>query len=84
MKNSWTPRFGENADLAVKNVKLKRGGGGGNIMKNSWSPRFGENNFLFSNNISVTEIAKAIIEAAMIHYVTKNPILTKEIRKLKI
>ena len=41
-------------------------------MKNSWSPRFGENNFLLSNNISVTEIAKAIIEAAMIHYVTKN------------
>ena len=32
---------------------------------------FGENNFLLSNNISVTEIAKAIIEAAMIHYVTK-------------
>ena len=53
-------------------------------MKNSWSPRFGENNFLLSNNISVTEIAKAIIEAAMIHYVTKKQILTKKIRKLKI
>ena len=46
-------------------------------MKNSWSPRFGENNFLLSNNISVTEIAKAIIEAAMIHYVTRKIIVVK-------
>ena len=53
-------------------------------MKNSWSPRFGENNFLLSNNICVTEIAKAIIEAAMIHHVTKNPNFDQKIRKLKI